>query len=112
MLGGLTDFVVLLAISIAVAFIILWIGNEIAPKGADTPGKLAPYACGEDFPAMNIRMNVENFFIYAVYFMIFDVLGFVMVTTLAGTAYPAIPVIYGLASLVSIMVLNTRWKGI
>lgn len=112
MLGGLTDFVVLLAISMGVAFIILWIGNDIAPKGKDTPGKLAPYACGEDFPAMNIRMNVENFFIYAVYFMIFDVLGFVMVTTLAGTVYPIIPVLYGLASLVSIMVLNARWKGI
>jgi len=95
-----------------VAFIILWIGNDIAPKGKDTPGKLAPYACGEDFPAMNIRMNVESFFIYAVYFMIFDVLGFVMVTTLAGTVYPIIPVLYGLASLVSIMVLNARWKGI
>ena len=112
MLGGLTDFVVLLAISMGVAFIILWIGNDIAPKGKDTPGKLAPYACGEDFPAMNIRMNVESFFIYAVYFMIFDVLGFVMVTTLAGTVYPIIPVLYGLASLVSIMVLNARWKGI
>ena len=112
MLGGLTDFVVLLAISMGVAFIILWIGNDIAPKGKDTPGKLAPYACGEDFPAMNIRMNVENFFIYAVYFMIFDVLGFVMVTTLAGTVYPIIPVLYGLASLVSIIVLNARWKGI
>jgi len=44
--------------------------------------------------------------------MIFDVLGFVMVTTLAGTVYPIIPVLYGLASLVSIMVLNARWKGI
>ena len=111
MLGGLSDFVVLLAVSIGVALIVLWIGNEIAPKGKDTPGKLAPYACGEDFPAMNIRMNVENFFIYAVYFMIFDVLGFVMVTTLAGTVYPVIPVLYGLASLVSIVVLNARWKG-
>ena len=111
MLGGLTDFVVLLAVSFGVAFIVLWIGNEIAPKGKDTPGKLAPYACGEDFPAMNIRMNVENFFIYAVYFMIFDVLGFVMVTTLAGVVYPIIPVLYGLASLVSIAVLNARWKG-
>ena len=111
MLGGLSDFVVLLAVSIGVAFIVLWIGNEIAPKGEDIPGKLAPYACGEDFPAMKIRMNVENFFIYAVYFMIFDVLGFVMVTTLGGTVYPIIPVLYGLASLVSIAVLNARWKA-
>ena len=112
MLGGLSDFVVLLAISVGVAFIVLWIGNEIAPKGKDTPGKLAPYACGEDFPAINIRINVDNFFIYAVYFMIFDVLGFVMVTTLGGTVYPIIPVLFGLASLISIMVLNSRWKGL
>ena len=111
MLGGLSDFVVLLAVSVVVALIVLWIGNEIAPKGKDTPGKLAPYACGEDFPATNIRMNVDNFFIYAVYFMIFDVLGFVMVTTLGGTVYPIIPVLFGLASLFSIIVLNSRWKG-
>lgn len=111
MLGGLSDFVVLLAVSVGVAFIVLWIGNEIAPKGKDTPGKLAPYACGEDFPAINIRMNVDNFFIYAVYFMIFDVLGFVMVTTLGGTVYPIIPVLFGLASMFSIIVLNSRWKG-
>jgi NADH:ubiquinone oxidoreductase subunit 3 (subunit A) len=112
LLGGLSDFVVLLVVSIGVALIVLWIGNEIAPKGKDTPGKLAPYACGEDFPAINIRMNVDNFFIYAVYFMIFDVLGFVMVTTLGGTVYPIIPVLFGLASLISIMVLNSRWKGL
>jgi NADH:ubiquinone oxidoreductase subunit 3 (subunit A) len=112
LLGGLSDFVVLLAVSIGVALIVLWIGNEIAPKGKDTPGKLAPYACGEDFPAINIRMNVDNFFIYAVYFMIFDVLGFVMVTTLGGTVYPIIPVLFGLASLISILVLNSRWKGL
>ena len=40
-----------------------------------------------------------------------DGLGFVMVTTLGGTIYPVIPVLYGLASLVSIAVLNARWKG-
>lgn len=110
MLTGLTAFALLLVLAVAVALIILGIGNDVAPKGEDTPGKLAPYACGEDFPPIRVRMNLENFFIYAVYFMIFDVLGFVMLTTLARPANMLLPLLYSGASLLSIVVLSARWR--
>jgi NADH:ubiquinone oxidoreductase subunit 3 (subunit A) len=84
LLEGLTGFTIILVVSIAVALVIMAIGNDLAPKSPDTPGKLAPYACGEDIAPTKVRVNVENFFIYAVYFMIFDVLGFVLATTRPG----------------------------
>ena len=110
MLEGLTGFAIILSVSIAVAFLLLAIGNDIAPKGADTPGKLAPYACGENVTPTKIRVNIEKFFIYAVYFMIFDVLGFVLATTLAKPSNIIIPLAYAAASLVSISILSAKWR--
>ncbi len=110
MLVGLTGLAIIIFVSIAIAFLLLAIGNDIAPKSADTPGKLAPYACGEDVTPSKIRVNIEQFFIYAVYFMIFDVLGFVLVTTLAQPNNILIPLAYAAASLVSISILSAKWR--
>lgn len=110
MLEGLTGFTLVLAIAVVVALVILAIGNDLAPKSPDTPGKLAPYACGEDVPPTKVRMNVENFFVYAVYFMIFDVLGFVLATTLYRPANVMLPLAYAAASLVSIVILTAKWR--
>jgi hypothetical protein len=55
-------------------------------------------------------MNVENFFVYAVYFMIFDVLGFVLATTIARPVNLLLPLYYAGASLVSIGILITSWR--
>ncbi len=110
MLEGLPGLAIILTVAILVAFIILAIGNDLAPKSPDNPGKLAPYACGEDIPPTKIRVNVENFFVYAVYFMIFDILGFVLATTLAGPQNLMLPLAYAAASLLSIMILTTRWR--
>jgi len=110
MLSGLTGFTIIGFISVLVAVLILLIGNKIAPKGSDTPGKLASYACGEDITPTKIRVNIENFFIYAVYFMIFDVLGFVLATTLVQPINILIPLAYAAASLVSITILSAKWR--
>ena len=110
MLEGLTGFVLILFVAGVVALIIMAIGNDLAPKSPDTPGKLAPYACGEDIPPTRVRVNVENFFIYAVYFMIFDVLGFVLATTLARPTNLILPLAYAAASLVSIVILTAKWR--
>jgi NADH:ubiquinone oxidoreductase subunit 3 (subunit A) len=110
LLEGLSSFAVVLAVAVALALILLAIGNDIAPKGPDTPGKLAPYACGEDIPATRVNVNIENFFIYAVYFMVFDVLGFVLATTLARPSNIILPLGYAAASLVSIAILTAKWR--
>jgi NADH:ubiquinone oxidoreductase subunit 3 (subunit A) len=110
LLEGLTGFTFIVGIAITVALILIAIGNDLAPKGKDTPGKLAPYACGEDITPTKVRVNVEKFFIYAVYFMIFDVLGFVLATTLAHPVNIIIPLAYAAASLVSISILSAKWR--
>ncbi|MCD6504720.1 NADH-quinone oxidoreductase subunit A, partial [Candidatus Bathyarchaeota archaeon] len=46
-------------------------------------GKSAPYACGEDLPAEELKVNLERFFVFAVYFLIFDVLAFILATSFA-----------------------------
>jgi len=48
-------------------------------------GKEEAYACGEDMPAAKSKVNVQSFFMYAFYFMIFDILAFMLVTSF-GTA--------------------------
>lgn len=110
MLEGLTGFTLVLVVAVVVALIILAIGNDLAPRSPDTAGKLAPYACGEDIPPTKVRVNVENFFVYAVYFMIFDVLGFVLATTLARPMNVMLPIAYAAASLVSIVILTVKWR--
>ena len=110
MLEGLTGFVIVFTVALIVALIILAIGNDLAPKSPDSPGKLAPYACGEDIPPTKVRMNVENFFVYAVYFMIFDVLGFVLATTIGRPNNITLPLAYAAVTLLSVSILTTRWK--
>jgi NADH:ubiquinone oxidoreductase subunit 3 (subunit A) len=110
LLEGLTGFAAILGVAVAVALVIMAIGNDLGPKSPDTPGKLAPYACGEDITPQKIRVNVERFFLYAVYFLIFDVLGFVLATTLSRPADIGVPLAYAAASLVSVAVLTANWR--
>jgi len=108
LLQGLTGFTIVTLLSIVVALMIIAVGRDIAAKGEDTPGKLAPYACGEDIPSEPLMVNVEGFFIYAVYFMIFDILAFVLATTIAKPTNVLVPILFAGASLLSILVLNLR----
>jgi NADH:ubiquinone oxidoreductase subunit 3 (subunit A) len=55
-----------------VTFIIFGIGNKIAVKPKETKGKLAPYACGEDLPAVEAPMNI-SLYNYAAMFLVLDV---------------------------------------
>lgn len=110
MLAGLSGFTIIMGLSLVVALIIIALGNDYAPKSPDTEGKLAPYACGEPVQPTKVRINTENFFIYAVYFMIFDVLGFVLVTAFANPVNILLPLFYAGASLISIVILNAKWR--
>ena len=110
MLVGLSGFTVIMGLSIVVALVVIAVGNDIGAKSPDSEGKLAPYACGEPVPASKVRMNVENFFIYAVYFMIFDVLGFVLATTIAQPVNLLLPLYYAGISIVSIVILTANWR--
>jgi NADH:ubiquinone oxidoreductase subunit 3 (subunit A) len=76
-------FIVLFSVIVGAA--IYWIGGKLKAKGEASPGKEEAYACGENMPAVKTQVNIQSFFMYAFYFMIFDILAFVLVTSF-GTA--------------------------
>lgn len=75
-----------IVIPLIFASIIYWIGGRISAKGSASPGKVKPYACGEDLPGIRLNIDVTRFYVYLVYFMIFDILGVIL--SLALTASP------------------------
>jgi NADH:ubiquinone oxidoreductase subunit 3 (subunit A) len=91
------------AISIIVAILIYWYGGKIGAKGSKTAIKLSQYACGEYFMAEKLQVNVERFFIYAVYFLIFDILAFMLATSLLSPGL--VPAMYALITLLAIVLL-------
>jgi len=99
----LTNLLLLFGLSLIVVLIFYGIGKKIAPKGAKLLGKLAPYACGEDLPPVKLQVDVERFFIYITYFMIFDILVIIMATSfVAPGLYPSL---FALITLVSAALL-------
>jgi NADH:ubiquinone oxidoreductase subunit 3 (subunit A) len=67
------------------------IGSYISPKGKDTINKFSSYACGEDFTAKKLQFNINNFFIYVTFFMIFDISAFILALSFESHGlYPAI----------------------
>lgn len=105
---GLGGFFIIAVSSFIVALILLAVGKYIAPKGRDTPGKFAPYACGEDLPPERVMVDVEEFFVYALYFMIFDILAFILATTIARPTNITLPILFAGASLLSVAILSLR----
>lgn len=76
-------------------------------KSKKTDGKTASYACGENFPAEELKVDLEKFFMFAVYFLIFDVLAFILATSFSATGL--LPIAYCLIILMAvIMLLSVR----
>lgn len=105
----LTSLPLIFVLSVIVGLIFYAIGGRIAPKGKKTPGKLAPYACGEDVQAIRPQVNVERFFLLTVFFMIFHILAVTLATSLARPG--VFPAIYALVVLGSVLILLpvVRW---
>jgi NADH:ubiquinone oxidoreductase subunit 3 (subunit A) len=90
-------------VSLFVAIIIYLVGKKIAPKGQDIAGKTAPYACGENVTVDEVKVDLERFLTFAVYFLIFDVLAFVTVTSFYNIGMA--PIIYSLVVLMAVTLL-------
>jgi NADH:ubiquinone oxidoreductase subunit 3 (subunit A) len=73
----------ILILSVFIGILLYWISSKISPPGKKTPGKLAPYACGEDVPPLRLQVNIERFYLYTVFFVIFHILAWIYVTSLA-----------------------------
>ena len=92
-----------------VMLFIYWFGGKISAKTkqVNTAGKTAPYACGEDLPAQEIQMDTNRFFIFAVYFLIFDVFAFTLATSF--NTIGIVPMVYTLIVLIAVaMFLSLR----
>jgi len=93
-------------VAIVVGLMIYWVGGKISPKNVvSTVGKTAPYACGEDLPAEEMKVDLERFLVFAVYFLIFDVFAFLIATTLYTTGFVPVAVVYSLVVLISVAML-------
>lgn len=91
-------------ISLSLGLIIYLVGRVVAAKGEKTAGKVAPYACGEDLPPRRFQVDLEDFLIYAVYFLIFDILIFNLATSLGKPGY--FPTVYAIIVLMAVIVLT------
>jgi NADH:ubiquinone oxidoreductase subunit 3 (subunit A) len=90
-------------VSLVVALIIYRIGGRISPKSDQAKEKNASYSCGEQAPVKEAKLDVERFLTFAVYFLIFDVLAFVTMTSFYANDF--LPVMYSLIVLVAVGML-------
>ena len=93
-------------VSLLVALIIYLVGGKISAKGKALPGKTAPYACGENEALPEVKVGLERFLTFAVYFLIFDILAFMMVTAFYNLGF--MPIIYSLVVLMAVAMLVVR----
>jgi NADH:ubiquinone oxidoreductase subunit 3 (subunit A) len=104
----LTSLPFIFLLSLLFALIFYLVGRKVGARGKETANKVAPYACGEDLPARKHQIDVERFLVYAVYFLIFDILAFILATSLNT---PGIfPVLYSLIVLMAVVVLLPLWR--
>jgi len=92
-------------LSIIIMFLIYWVAGKTSTKSSSENGygKRAPYACGEDMPAEELKVNSERFFVFTVYFLIFDVLAFILATSYYTIGL--VPIAYSLIALISVAML-------
>jgi len=107
MQGEALLLLVVFATTLLLTILIYWLGGKYSAKGGKSEGKLSPYSCGEDLPYEGeLRVNLERFLIYAVYFLIFDVIAFMLVVSFKIT--PIHAVTYALITLISIIFMIKR----
>ena len=98
---------IVFVIALLLTILIYWLGGRYSAKGGKSEGKLSPYSCGEDLPYEGeLRVNLERFLIYAVYFLIFDVVAFMLVVSFKIS--PVHAVIYALITRISIIFMIKR----
>lgn len=93
-------FILVILLSLAFAGVIWLIGKSVAPIARTTGNAVDSYACGEPaFLGGKVQFNLE-LFNFAMYFMLFDILGFILFLSWAN---PGIVVItYLMIALVAV----------
>jgi len=91
--------------SLLVMVLIYLFGGKISAKADKNspPGKTQPYACGEDLPSEDLKFDMDRFFIFAVYFLIFDVFAFLLATSFNSLGL--IPAVYTVIVFMAVLML-------
>ena len=95
-------------LSLLIGLLFYLVGRKVEAIGKETTNKTAPYACGEDLPAQKLQVDVERFLVYAVYFLIFDILAFILATSF--NTPPIFPILYAIIVLMAVIILLPLWR--
>ena len=95
-------------ISLTLSVLLYLIGSVVSPKVKGTTGKLAPYACGENLPAMKFQVNLRSFFLYVTFFMVFDVSAFILAMSFGNQGF--YPILFSAIILLAIITLLPIWR--
>jgi NADH:ubiquinone oxidoreductase subunit 3 (subunit A) len=90
-------------VSLVAAIVIYRVGGRLAPKSSQSADKNAQYSCGEQVPLKEAKLDLERFLTFAVYFLIFDVLAFVTMTSFYAKDF--LPVVYSMVVLTAVGML-------
>jgi NADH:ubiquinone oxidoreductase subunit 3 (subunit A) len=105
-MSDVTSFMlpIVFGISLALAVAIYVASGRIRAKpSSESSGKSEAYACGESMPVEDLKVDLERFLVFAVYFLIFDVLAFTMATSFLTLGLA--PVAYSLIVLAAVAML-------
>ncbi len=95
-------------LSLVGGLILYLVGGRVGARGKKNADEVAPYACGENLPPRKLQLNVERYLIYAVYFLIFDIVAFILATSLNTPGY--LPAIYASIILMAVVILLPLWR--
>ncbi|MHA1596353.1 MAG: NADH-quinone oxidoreductase subunit A [Candidatus Asgardarchaeia archaeon] len=95
-------------LSLLFAFFLYYIGSKIAPKGTYEEEKYSAFASGERGYNENIRAYFD-FMMFAIYFMIFDISGLILATSLSNPGQLAL--LYIAITLITIVALFHEEEG-
>ncbi|MFW9830729.1 MAG: NADH-quinone oxidoreductase subunit A [Candidatus Thorarchaeota archaeon] len=99
---GVGLFLAAFGIIILITLFLYWIGKRLAPHNP-TKEKTTTYACGEDLPAIKAQFHT-HLLRYAVYFTIFDIVAFILATSMGVLGW--VPLIYVLIAIVAVLILR------
>ena len=101
-------FALVLILSLLFAGVIILLGRSVAPKARTTGAAVESYACGEPaFEGGKIQFNLP-LFNYALYFLFFESLGFVLF--LSWQNHGPVVIAYLLVTLVAAMYVSLTPK--
>jgi NADH:ubiquinone oxidoreductase subunit 3 (subunit A) len=96
------NFAIAFAIVLLIVLLIYWIGKRLAPNNP-TKQKRTTYACGESVPGVKTQFH-SHLLRYAVYFTIFDIVAFMLATSMGVLGW--VVVIYILIGIFAIVILR------